>query len=227
MGPAWSRRGFLAVMGVAAAGAAAGCAAPGGSAAGPGKRTGPGGLVIRESKPAHGFRGTYLDPPLPLPDGVFTDTTGRPFALARDARWPVTLVFFGYTNCPDVCPTVVADVAAALRRMPARLRDRIGFVMITTDPERDTPKALRAYLDRFDESFVGLTGPMPVIKAAADRLKVVIESPDPRPDGGYTTDHGSHVTGFGPDHRGRVFWTPGTPVGDLRHDYARLLAAAE
>jgi protein SCO1/2 len=224
-GPVLGRRGFLTAVGTLAAG----CAAPSESSSGAvGRSSGPGGGVIVEgAQPgsAHGYRGTYLDPPFPLPGGTFTDTSGRPFELARDARWPLTLVFFGYTNCPDVCPTVVADVASALRRMPAGQRGRIGFVLITTDPKLDTPKALRAYLDQFNTSFAGLTGPMPVIKAAADQLKVSIEPPQKQPGGGYTTDHGSHVTGFGPDRKGRVFWTPGTPVADLRHDYARLLTA--
>ncbi|CAM3701695.1 SCO family protein [Nocardiopsis gilva] len=120
-------------------------------------------------------------------------------------------MFFGYTNCPDVCPTVLADAAAAIRRMPEERKDDVELVFVTTDP------------DRFDPSFVGLTGDMDTIEQAADDLIVEIEPKEEQADGGYTTDHGSHVIGFDADDQGWLLWTPGTPVGDLREDYTRFL----
>ena len=92
-----------------------------------------------------------------MPDQVFTDTAGRRFTPAADADRPVTLVFFGYTHCPDVCNTVLANVASALRRIDAPVRDKVELVFITTDPQRDTPDVVRGYLDRFDPAYVGLT----------------------------------------------------------------------
>ncbi|WP_344159887.1 SCO family protein [Nocardiopsis rhodophaea] len=98
------------------------------------------------------------------------------------------------------------------------------LVFVTTDPDRDTPTAIRDYLDRFDPSFIGLTGDMDTIEQAADDLIVEIEPKEEQADGGYTTDHGSHAIGFDSDVQGWLLWTPGTPVGDLRGDYTRFLA---
>jgi protein SCO1/2 len=172
-----------------------------------------------------GYRGTVLDPPFAMPALAFTDTAGQRFDLATATGRPLTLVFFGYTNCPDVCPTVLADVAAAKRQMPAEQRAHVGLVFITTDPRRDNPRTIRAYLDRFDPSFVGLTGPIEDIKRAAGMLSVAVEPPVRQPGGGYTTDHGSSLIGFGPNGVGRLLWTAGTSVGDLSHDFVRFVAA--
>src|SRR5215210_6511513 len=92
-----------------------------------------------------GFAGTAVENPYPLPDQAFTDTAGRRFTPAADADQPVTLVFFGYTHCPDVCNTVLANVASALRRVDAPVRDKVELVFITSDPECDTPDVVRGY----------------------------------------------------------------------------------
>lgn len=177
-------------------------------------------------KDTDGYAGTLVDRPYAKPDLRFTDTSGRGFDLARDATAPVTIVFFGYTKCPDVCSTVLGQAAAALLRADPAVRERTQLVFITTDPARDSPKAIRTYLDRFNPDFVGLTAPMPVIEAAAKAFSVALTGTQKLPDGGYDVGHGAQLIGFGPGGTSTVVWLPDTSVGDLRADITKLSKSA-
>jgi protein SCO1/2 len=170
-----------------------------------------------------GFAGAVIETPYPLPDQAFTDTSGRPFTPATDADRPVTLVFFGYTHCPDVCNTVLANVAAALRRADGAVREHVQLVFITTDPQRDTPEVIRGYLDRFDPMYVGLRAPIETVRAAAASMHIAYAGKEPAIGGGYEVSHGTQVTGFR-DGKARVVWMAETPVKDLRSDLTRLVA---
>jgi protein SCO1/2 len=169
-----------------------------------------------------GFHGAALDEPYAMPDGAFTDTKGAPFTLAADATHPVTLLFFGYTHCPDICNVVLANVASALRRAPADVRDKVQLVFITTDPKRDTPDVVRDYLDRFDKGFVGLTATMPTVRAAASTVHIAVAGTEPDGKGGYEVLHGTQLVGFGADHKAHVVWPDDIAVRDLSADFARL-----
>jgi protein SCO1 len=187
----------------------------------------PAGVRVHTTPDARGFRGSVLPEPYTKPRLSFVDTGNRSFEFAGGtAGKPVTLVFFGYTYCPDVCNTVLADLASALRRVKPEVRDRVQVVFITTDPKRDTPAVIRKYLDRFDPSFIGLTGPLPVIERAARSMGVYLTRPSRLPGGGYEVGHGAQVIGFGSDGKAHVIWSPGTSVGDLRHDFTKLAEAA-
>jgi protein SCO1/2 len=193
----------------------------------------PGGAIITTPQATQGaaagqFHGIVLDQPYPEPGDGFTDMSGQPFTFAADARRPVVLVFFGYTNCPDVCSTVLADVAAALRPLDPGTRKQVELVFITTDPARDTGPVMRAYLVRFDPTFIGVTAPMPEIQQVAASLGVAITEhvAAGATGAGYTVGHGAQVLGFGPNKTAGVIWLPGTPVGDLRADVLRLASAA-
>ena len=166
--------------------------------------------------------GSSLPDPYTMPDITLTDTSGQPYNLASSPSKPVTLLFFGYTKCPDVCVTVLADLATALQRMPSADRDHIQVVFVTTDPARDNGKQIRAYLDRFDPSFVGLTGPLATIKKAAGRVGVDIEGMERLPSGGYEVGHSAQVIGFDRSS-GVVLWTPETPIAALMHDFSLLV----
>src|SRR5256885_1762867 len=104
------------------------------------------------------YRGGVVTPPLPKPRFVLTDTSGAPFDFWNRTLDSVTLLFFGYTNCPDQCPMHMANIGQALRKLPPDVADHVQLVFVTTDPSRDTPALLRRWLDRFDRRFVGLTG---------------------------------------------------------------------
>jgi protein SCO1 len=184
----------------------------------------PGGAVVRSPKAdAHGLRGAVLDRPYVLPRTSLTDTEGAEFNLVTSTAKPVTLVFFGYTNCPDVCNTVLADIASALTKLDDATRSEIQMVFITTDPARDNGAAIRTFLDRFDPSFTGLTGDLGVIKSVAKAVGVAVEGMQKLPSGGYEVGHGAQVIGFGKDDTAGVLWTANTSIGDLAHDFGMLV----
>lgn len=181
--------------------------------------TNPAGVTVTGQSLNDGFHGILLDDPYLKPTQAFVDTKGKPFRIDQDVKRPVLLMFFGYTHCPDVCSAVVADMAAALRRLDPGLRDRVQVVYVTTDPERDTGPVIAEYLASFDPTFIGLTGSMKDIGAAADSLGVAITGKEVVV-GGYTIGHGAQVIGFGGGKS--IVWVPGTAVGDMRTDIARL-----
>jgi protein SCO1 len=176
----------------------------------------------RNADPAGYSGGSSLPEPYSMPEVSLTDTSGRPYNLATTPSKPVTLLFFGYTHCPDVCITVLSDVALALQRLTPADRDQIQFIFVTTDPARDKEKQIRRYLDRFNPAFVGLTGPLPMIKRAATQVGVDIQGMEKLPSGGYEVGHSAQVIGFSRDS-GVVLWTPGTPIAALKQDFALLV----
>ena len=176
----------------------------------------------RIADPAGYTGGSSLPEPYSMPEVSLTDTSGRPYNLSTTPSKPVTLLFFGYTHCPDVCIAVLSDVSLALQRLAPADRDQIQMVFVTTDPARDQEKQIRRYLDRFNPTFVGLTGPMSTIKRAASDVGVEIEGMRKLPSGGYEVGHSAQVIGFS-RNSGVVIWTPGTPLGALKHDFALLV----
>jgi protein SCO1 len=176
----------------------------------------------RDADPAGYMGGSSLPEPYAMPAVSLTDTSGRPYNLSTTPSKPVTLLFFGYTHCPDVCIAVLSDVSLALQRLAPADRDQIQLVFVTTDPARDQETQIRRYLDRFNPSFVGLTGPMSTIKRAASDVGVDIEGKKKLPSGGYEVGHSAQVIGFS-RNSGVVIWTPGTPGAALKHDFALLV----
>lgn len=185
--------------------------------------TSPQPTVTRSPDPGGYLGGTSVPEPYQLPEATLTDTSGNSYNLATSPSKPAVLLFFGYTHCPDVCVTVLADVAQALNRMNPADRDQVQLVFITTDPARDKPRIVRKYLERFDPTFIGLTGELSTIKAVATRVGVHIEGRNELPSGGYEVGHSAQVIGFNRDRQGVVIWTPETPIADLKHDFALLV----
>lgn len=173
------------------------------------------------------LRGTVLAPSWPKPDFRLTDTDGRPFDFRSETDGFVTLLFFGYTHCPDVCPVHMGNIAAVLQDLDYADRSRIRVVFVTTDPERDTLPALRGWLDRFDTSFVGLRGDPEAIDEiqAAMHLPAAVRQPSrPGPlPGAYAVGHAAQVIAFTADGRARVVYPFGTRQADWAHDLPRLV----
>src|SRR5262245_10532484 len=96
------------------------------------------------------YRGGLVAPPMPQPMFVLVDTSGAPFDFWSDTQGVVTLLFFGYTNCPDECARHVESITSALDHVPTAVRNQVRMVFVTTNPDRDGPDVLRAWLDRFD-----------------------------------------------------------------------------
>ena len=128
----------------------------------------------------NGFNGTLIDPPLRPANVVLKDTHGTQFNLARLAPDKVTALFFGFTNCDDVCPTTMADLASARRSLPPSLAGKVTVLFVTVDPHRDTPPVLERWLGQFDPDFIGLRGPTDLIHQA-ERSLYLPESGDASP----------------------------------------------
>ena len=113
------------------------------------------------------YHGVEPLPVPPRPSFVLTDTEGKRFEFAKETRGHPTYVYFGYTNCPDECPTAMADIAAALRKVDAKLREQVKVVFVTTDAKRDTGPVLRRFLNPWSTSYIGLTGNQAELDSAA------------------------------------------------------------
>jgi len=166
-----------------------------------------------------------LTPAFAKPDLVLTDEAGQSYDLVKQTAGKPTLVYFGYTHCPDVCPTTMADIAAAKRRLPAAEQKQLKVVFVSTDPTRDTPSRLKAWLGAFDPTFIGLTGSFTTIQKAAFGLGVDIEPPVKQADGSYTVSHGAEVFVFSPkDNEAHYFYTSGTPEPQYAADLPKIIA---
>lgn len=180
--------------------------------------------IISDPATRSPYRGTVLQVPLKEPDVRLTDTGGHTFDLRARTKGKLTLLYFGYTHCPDVCPTTMADLAATLRQLPAAQQARIAVVFVTSDPARDTPGVIRQWLDSFNASFIGLTGPFPVIQTAAKSVGVPIVAPVTKGND-YQVTHGAEVLAFDPtDQLAHVVYTSGTTSADYAHDLPVLLS---
>jgi len=155
---------------------------------------------------------------------ALTDQYGKPRSLA-DFKGKVAVVFFGYTQCPDVCPTTMADLAAIKKSLGAE-GDKVQGVFVSVDPDRDTPEVLKAYMANFDPSFIALRGTPEQTKAAAQEFKVFYAKVPGKTPGSYTMDHtaGSYV--FDADGHLRLFTRYGMPSKDLAADLKRLIEGA-
>lgn len=170
------------------------------------------------------FTGTRLKQPYQAPDIELTDTGGAPYSLAADTDKPLTLVFFGYTNCPDYCPLVMNNIAAAMNRLDPGEREQVDVVFVTTDPARDDRTVLRRYLDRLDKDFVGLTGSLEQIIQVGDPLAIYVNDGKKLPTGGY--DLGGHSTftlGIDENDEAVVLWNQETSSTEFAADIRTLL----
>jgi protein SCO1 len=169
------------------------------------------------------FSGAQLHRPYHVPDTTLVDTSGRPYALTSTGK-RLTLIFFGYTHCPDECPTTMATLASAMTQLDDADRADVQVVFVTTDPARDTGPAIRTWLDKFDPDFTGLTGPLPTIVKIARKVGVPVAKGKRLPSGGYDITHGTQVLGMDGSHTVPVVWTLGTTAPEFAHDIHQLLS---
>jgi protein SCO1/2 len=159
----------------------------------------------------------------PLPAFQLSDQQSRPYGPERlKGRW--NLVFFGFTNCPDVCPTTLATLAAARRELAGLpLTQQPDVVLVSVDPGRDTPQRLAEYVAFFDPSFTGVTGDPAQIASLSEALGVAVILGAADAQGQYTVDHSATVFLVNPDGAvAAIFSTPHTPDG-IAHDYRLIL----
>lgn len=168
------------------------------------------------------YNGTDIDGAFTLPETTFTDTGGGDYNLKQDSAGTTTAVFFGFTNCPDICPTTMADMAQAVDRLDTEQRAEFQVVFVTADPERDTPELLRRWLDSFDPSFTGLNGSLGNTDEAAGDLGISIDRPEDR-SGQYQVGHGSQILVFSPEGESELMWRYGTGPDAIAEDLELLL----
>ncbi|WP_406285900.1 SCO family protein [Streptomyces sp. NBC_00209] len=167
---------------------------------------------------------TVLDQPFTKPDLVLTDTHGKKYDLRKETEGKPTLIYFGYTNCPDVCPLIMSNIAIAKKALPKADQDNLRVVFVTTDPERDTPASLGSWLKAQDPSFIGLTGDFPAIQAGARQIGIGISPPKKEKDGTVVSMHGSQVIAFSPKtDKGYVLYSEDTTPDDYTKDLPKIV----
>ena len=185
-----------------------------------------------EQATTDGWHGGLLTEAQPRPDFTLTDTAGRPYAFREKTAGRLTLLFFGYTSCPDVCPLHMATLSTALDQpdMPRPL-----VVFVTTDPGRDTPERLREWLDSFGTDFVGLTGAPDEILRAEEAVGLgtsFVVAPDGSPsptapaapagDDDYEVGHPAEIIAYTPDDLAHIAYPSGVQRDDWVADLPRL-----
>ena len=155
-------------------------------------------------------------------DFAMTDHTGKMRTLA-DFKGKAVVVFFGYTQCPDVCPTTMAEMANVMQQL-GPLSDKVQVLFVTVDPERDTPELLSKYVPAFDPRFLGLVGDKEATGKIAKEFRVFYQKVPGKEPGSYTMDHtaGSYV--FDPQGRLRLFVRHGQGAEPIVHDLKLLLS---
>ncbi|GGN02990.1 SCO family protein [Streptomyces fuscichromogenes] len=168
---------------------------------------------------------TILDTPFEKPDLVLTDTQGKKYDLRAETKGRPTLIYFGYTHCPDVCPLTMNNLAVAKKSLSKADQAKLRVVFVTTDPARDTPSELGKWLKGIDPAFVGLTGDFATIQAGARTLGISIEpTHKDKKTGKVVSVHGTQVIAFSPKtDGGYVLYDEDATVDDYTKDLPKLI----
>lgn len=173
------------------------------------------------------IQGLALSPPQEKPAFTLTDTQGNPFDFRKETDGYVTLLFFGYTHCPDVCPVHMSNIAQTLKNMPAPDASRIKVVFVTNDPDRDDATRLRGWLDAFDPTFIGLRGTQAEVAAAEAAAHIPPSQRDTTAGAGagaYLVGHAAYVYACTPDNMCRFLYPFGFRQSNWAHDLPLLVA---
>jgi len=167
--------------------------------------------------------GTVLRTPRPVIDFVMNNADGKPFTKADLAgHW--TVIFPGFTFCPDVCPTTLATLKAVREKLDAADAAKVHVVMLSVDPERDTPEKLLAYVHAFSKDFVGITGSTETLDRLGENIGYVYTKVPGATAETYTIDHSAAMILIGPDATLRGYFTPPYTVDALVADLRTLIA---
>ena len=177
--------------------------------------------VFLFSKP-DAFRGTTYAEPYPVaPEIQLIRAGGTNFRLS-EMRGKIVALFFGYTSCPDVCPTTMAELKQALDKVGPQA-DQVQVLFVTVDPQRDTPEKVQEYVNHFNSDFIGLSGPEPDLAKVWSEYGVFRQIVDGTSAAGYIVDHTARVTLIDQQGNLRVSFPFDTPVEDVVHDLNLLL----
>ena len=179
-------------------------------------------LGVTATKPAASFRGADITGADYAKTLSMPDVNGQPRTLG-DFKGKVTVVFFGYTQCPDVCPTTMAELAQVKKALGAD-GDKLQAVFVSIDPERDTPEILKSYMASFDPNFVALRGTLAQTQATAKEFKVYFAKVPGKAEGSYTMDHSAGAFVFDAKGNVRLFERYGAGAEALTADVKALIA---
>jgi protein SCO1/2 len=177
-------------------------------------------LIVAMRENPKGAAGTMLASAIGGPFQLVDQNGKRVSDADLKGKWQ--LLFFGYTHCPDACPTALNEIALALDRLGDK-RDAVRVVFITVDPERDTPEVLKNYVQSFDASIVALTGSPDQVAQAAKAYRVFYAK-HPRPDGGYEMDHSAVIYVMDPQGRFTATFTPESTADAIAERLQKLLS---
>jgi protein SCO1/2 len=199
--------------------AAAGCAS---SSAATTTNTGndsPGMVLINTSK----YKGNIITP-VRKPSGTLTADNGKPFNLRADTKGVVTLLYFGYTHCPDLCPLTMSNTAVALKLLPAADRAKVRVLFVSVDPGRDTLARLRSWLGAFDPAFIGLRGTLAQVESFESQTGLPLGPAFKDAAGQAQLDHATEMFAYGTDNIAHEAFFPSTPPAAMANDLKLLVA---
>src|SRR5690625_3421345 len=157
---------------------------------------------------------------------VRTEEKGEQVTKDIFAGRPVA-IYFGFTNCPDICPATLARLTAAARSLPEPMRDELQMAFVSIDPDRDTPDRLADYTSAFSDRMLGLTGTQKQLTAVTRRYRISYGYDEPRADGSYDVSHSSSVLVFGPDLKAQLMLLDSLTAVEMADDLQRLLASMD
>jgi protein SCO1/2 len=155
------------------------------------------------------YDGAVITPPVQMPNAVLTDQNGQPFDLQKQTEGDVTLLYIGYTHCPDICPTHMYEIAQGLKGLPKDVTSKVKVVFVTSDPDRDTPAALKTYLASFNPDFIGLTGTQAQLDAFAESIGLPASQKEDLGNGEYAVNHAAFVFAFTKDRKSYTVYPAG------------------
>lgn len=165
-----------------------------------------------------GLHGAVLSPPEERPSFVLTTTEGAAYDFRAETTGRVTLLYFGYTSCPDICPVHFSNIAAALEELPYEVRRKVTVVFVGVDATRDTPEQVREWLDFFDADFIGLTGTPDELEAAQIAAGAPPAYIDEKFEGGYTVAHAAWLLLYTQDDLVHLRYPTGVRQSGWAHD---------
>ncbi|MEU2064655.1 SCO family protein [Streptomyces sp. NPDC013455] len=170
---------------------------------------------------------TVLEQPFEKPGLVLTDTHGKKYDLRKETKGHPTLLYFGYTHCPDICPTTMSNIAVAMKALPKDEQDDLRVVFVTTDPGRDTPAELGKWLKGIDPGFIGLTGDFATVQAGARSVGISVEPTTKDKNGKPVSVHGTQVVAFSPKtDAGYVLYRESATVDDYTKGLPKIVEGA-
>jgi protein SCO1/2 len=197
--------------------AASGCASS--SAATASGNSNPGLVLINTSK----YKGNIVSP-VDKPAGSLTADDGRQYDIRAETKGVVTLLYFGYTHCPDLCPLTMSNTAVAIRELPQADQSKVRVLFVSVDPYRDTLARLRSWLGNYNPAFIGLRGTLKQVEAFEQQTGLP-DGPEFKDGAGQVQlDHATEMFAYGTDNVAHDAFWPSTPPADIANDLKLLIA---